>query len=323
MSHSLGSPSSPSSPISSRSSSGSSPSSPISIPEVQSEQQMVKLAKIYQKNGKDGTFVYKEWDGKEPEHNTAIFVIANLDNDRIKREVFRNCGDLIRTGNHWCDIQGEPLSFKIQDSSSSYPTTVGTYLKLSNSSSTLGQPLILDECWHHVTFLLEKLMRERKIFKFDPISGILRMSDKHKDVTEPDNYSFWLDLSGIPHTDVYSNTTFFNSDIFTEHIRSIPVSEFKNPSLYIPFYEYIPRTITRRRIAIETGSTSLGEAGRPHKRSTSLGEADSSHKRPKLGGKSRRRVKRRFKRKTIKRINKRNKRNKRKTIKRRFTPLKI
>ena len=74
-------------------------------------------------------------------------------------------------------------------------------------------------------------MSEGKIFKFDPRSGISTVSYVHKDVTEPDNYSFWLDLSGIPHTDVYSNTTFFNSDIVTEHIRSIPVSEFENPSL--------------------------------------------------------------------------------------------
>ena len=308
MSHSLGSPSSPSSPISSRSSSGSSPSSPISIPFK--HEQMVELAKIYQKNENE----VKEWDGKEPENSTFIFVFGVvLDGEWIKREVFRNCGDGIKREIKSSDIQGSPLHFKIQDSSSSYPTTVGTYLKLSNSSSTFSQPRILDECWHHVTFLLEKLMSERKIFKFDPISGILRMSDKHKDVTEPDNYSFWLDLSGIPYRDAHNaSTTFFNSDIFTEPTRTIQESEFENPSLYIPFYKYIPRNITGSALVKEIGSISLGKAGRPHKRSTSLGEAGSSHKRPKLGGKSRRRVKRRFKRKTIKRINKRNKR---KTIK--------
>ena len=286
-----------------------SPSSPSSQSSVSSplvrQERMVELAKIYQK---DGT-VYKEWDGKEPGNSTFICVFGVvLDGEWIKRTVFSNCGDGIKREIKSSDIQGEPLSFKIQDSSS-YPTTIGTYLKLSNSSSTLGQPRILDECWHRVTFLLQKLMREGKIFKFDPRSGITTVSYGHKDVTEPDNYSFWLDLSGIPYRDAHNaSTTFFNRDIFTEPTRSIPVSEFENPSLYIPFYEYIPRHITGRALVKETGSTSLGEAGR-------------SHKRPKLsGGKSRRRVKRRFKRKTIKRINKRNKR---KTIKRRFTPLKI
>ena len=83
MSHSLsslGSPSTQSSPISS----GSSQGSPISIPEVQSEQQMVKLAKIFKRYIKDGTDVYEEWDGKKPEFNAAIFVLVKLDNEWIK-----------------------------------------------------------------------------------------------------------------------------------------------------------------------------------------------------------------------------------------------
>jgi hypothetical protein len=256
---------------------------------------MVKLAKIYQKNGKE----VKEWDGKEPEPNTAIFVPVKLDNGWIKREVSLNCGDLIRKQHSWYDIQGEPLSFKIPDSSSVL-TTVGTYLKLSNSSSTWGQPRILDECWHHVTFLLKKFMREKKIFKFDPRSGITIVSYEHKDITEPDNYSFWLDFTDISHDPSHTIPSFFlGNPIFTEPIRSIPVSEFENPSLYIPFYEYIPWQYMHSR----------------------------PHKRQKLsGGKSRRRVKRRFKRKTIKRRFKRKtikRRFKRKTIKRRFTPLKI
>jgi hypothetical protein len=298
MSHSLGSPSSPSiqssasSPISSRSSSGSSQGSSGSS---QGSARMVKLAKIYQKNGKE----VKEWDGKEPEPNTAIFVPVKLDNGWIKREVSLNCGDLIRKQHSWYDIQGEPLSFKIPDSSSVL-TTVGTYLKLSNSSSTWGQPRILDECWHHVTFLLKKFMREKKIFKFDPRSGITIVSYEHKDITEPDNYSFWLDFTDISHDPSHTIPSFFlGNPIFTEPIRSIPVSEFENPSLYIPFYEYIPWQYMHSR----------------------------PHKRQKLsGGKSRRRVKRRFKRKTIKRRFKRKtikRRFKRKTIKRRFTPLKI
>jgi hypothetical protein len=281
MSHSLGSlgspssPISPISPISSRSSSGSS----------QGSARMVKLAKIFKRYIKDGTSVYEEWDGKEPEHNTAIFVPVKLDNEWIKRQVSRNYGNLIRAQHRWYDIQGEPLSFKIQDSSS-FPTTVGTYLKLSNSSSTLGQPLFIQECWHHVTFLLKKFMSEGKIFKFDPISNIKVMSYGHKTVTKPDNYSFWLDLSGIPYRDAHNaSTTFFNRDIFAEPTRTIPVSEFENTNLYTSFYEYIPWHITR------------------HSRVRSASPI------PRGGGKSRRRVKRRFKRKTIKR------RFKRKTIK--------
>jgi hypothetical protein len=245
---------------------------------------MVKLAKIFKRYIKDGTVVYEEWDGKKPEPNAAIFVPVKLDNYWIKREVSRNYGDLIRKQHRWYDIQGEPLSFKIQDSSS-FPTTVGTYLKLSNSSSTWGQPRILDECWHHVTFLLKKFMSEGKIFKFDPISNIKVMSYGHKTVTKPDNYSFWLDLSGISHDPSHTIPSFFlGNPIFTEPIRSIPVSEFENPSLYIPFYEYIPRQYMHSRVR-------------------------SASPIPRSGGKSRRRVKRRFKRKTIKR------RFKRKTIK--------
>jgi hypothetical protein len=291
MSHSLGSlgslgspgspstQSSPSSPISSRSSSGSS----------QGSARMVKLAKIFKRYIKDGTSVYEEWDGKKPEPNAAIFVPVKLDNYWIKREVSRNYGDLIRKQHRWYDIQGEPLSFKIQDSSS-FPTTVGTYLKLSNSSSTWGQPRILDECWHHVTFLLKKFMSEGKIFKFDPISNIKVMSYGHKTVTKPDNYSFWLDLSGIPYRDAHNaSTTFFNRDIFAEPTRTIPVSEFENPSLYIPFYEYIPWQYMPPR-----------------------GRSASPPPPPGSGGKSSRSVKRIFKRKTI------NRRFKRKTIKRRF-----
>jgi hypothetical protein len=280
---------------------------------------MVKLAKIFKRYIKDGTDVYEEWDGKKPEFNAAIFVLVKLDNEWIKREVSLNFGNLIRKQHSWCDIQGEPLSFKIPDSSS-FPTTVGTYLKLSNSSSTWGQPRILDECWHHVTFLLKKFMSEGKIFKFDPRSGITTVSYEHKDITEPDNYSFWLGLSGIPYIDAHNaSTTFFNRYIFAEPTRTIPVSEFKNTNLYTSFYEYIPWHITRHSMVNEIGLTQIMNS-RVHNRVRSASPILRS------GGKSSRSVKRRFKRKTIKRRFKRKtikRRFKRKTIKRRFTPLKI
>jgi hypothetical protein len=264
---------------------------------------MVKLTKIYQKDDKG----YREWNGKEPGPNTAIFVTVILDNDWVKRIVFSNCGDLMREEHSTHQIQDWPLEFTIPGHFG-HPTGIGSFLKLSNSSSTLSQPLFIRDCWPDVTFLLKKFMSEGKIFKFEPISGIKRSSNRHTFVEKPYDYTFFLDFSSIPYTETqpYTPPFFSSNPIFTNPTIDIPESEFKNPKLYTPFYNYIPSHISERIIAAETGSSSLSKSGRPYKRQKIVHEG---------GGKSRRRVKRRFKRKTIKRINKRNKR---KTIKRRF-----
>jgi hypothetical protein len=264
---------------------------------------MVKFTKIYKKNGD----LYTEWNGKEPEPNTAIFVTVIFDNNWVKSNVFSNCGDLMRNQHYSYNIRDWPLQFTIQGPSS-HPIGVGSFLKLSNSSSTLGQPLFIRDCWHDVTFLLKKFMSEGKIFKFEPISGIKRSSNRHTSVEKPDDYTFFLNISSIPCTEThpYTPPVFSSNPIFTNPTIDIPISDLENPYLYNPFYNYIPSHITGSILAADTGSSSLSESGRLYKRRKLAHEG---------GGKSRRSVKRRFKRKTIKRINKRKTI---KTIKRRF-----
>jgi hypothetical protein len=212
--------------------------------------QMVKLTKIYQKNGD----LYTEWNGKKPGPNTVIFVTVILNNECVKGIVFSNCGDLIRKEHYSYQIQDWPLQFTIQGPAS-HPIGVGSFLKLPNSSSTLGQPRFIRDCWHDVTFLLQNFMRQGKIFKFDPISGIERSSNRHTSVEKPDDYTFFLNISSIPCTETcpYTPPVFSSNPIFTNPTIDIPESVFKNPELYTPFYNYIPRHITGSIMASESG----------------------------------------------------------------------
>jgi hypothetical protein len=150
-------------------------------------------------------------------------------------------------------------------------------------------------------------MDEKKIYMFHPRSGVKMVSTSHFVVPGRYKPSLWLDITDIRHTLPDFDLDFFTSNpSFNEPIRYLDKSEFENPDLYEVCREYVPNPV-ERSMTIGTGVKSLVEAGEP------------PYKRPKLvhegGSKSRRRLKRRFKRKTIKRINKRNKR---KTIKLRF-----
>ena len=262
------------------------------------------LAQIYRQKHDKKT--YETWGG---EQDVGIFVCARFDKELVKRHVHSNCGDILKKNIEFWNIQDFPLlDLTITPKGHYSPMTIGNYLTLPSSSSTIEQPLALRECWHNVTNLLKKFMDEKKIYMFHPRSGVKMVSTRH--FAFPDRYkpSLWLDITDIRHTLPDFNLDFFTSNpSFKEPIRYLDKSEFENPNLYEVRIEYVPNPV-KRSMTIGTGVKSLVEAGEPpFKR--------RKHEDGQKAGKSRRRLKRSFKRKTIKRINKRNKR---KTIKLRF-----
>ena len=247
-------------------------------------EQMVKLAKIYQKkNGMRGDIT--PWNGREPGPDESIFVYVILHNDFLKRMVCDNLGDLLKLQVNKHDIDTRALYAQV--AAAHVPDKIGTYLTLPSYFPCYNQPLCLQECWLQVASFLPKLMTEGKIVMFHPMSKMQISSTVHAMVGDY-KPTFWLNLSGINYE--YPLNTVETRRALKKHydngdefIRELPLSDVENPHLYYVRREYVPNPFKRQK-----------------------------HEGGQKAGKSHRKLKRRFKRKTIKR------RNKRKTIKRRF-----
>lgn len=267
-------------------SSASSASSGSSGRREDEEQEMLTLAQIYKKDGIRGDIT--PWNGREPGPDESIFVYVILHNDFLKRMVCDNLGDLLKLQVNKHDIDTRALYAQV--AAAHVPDKIGTYLNLPSYFPCYNQPLCLQECWLQVASFLPKLMTEGKIVMFHPRSRTQIPSTVHAMVGDY-KPTFWLNLSGINYE--YPLNTVETRRALKKHydngdefIRELPLSDVENPHLYYVRREYVPNPFKRRKLK-----------GGQH------------------GGKSRRRLKRRNKRKTIKQINKRNKR---KTIKRRF-----
>ena len=256
-------------------------------------EQMVKLAKIYQKkNGMRGDIT--PWNGREPGPDESIFVYVILHNDFLKRMVCDNLGDLLKLQVNKHDIDTRALYAQV--AAAHVPDKIGTYLNLPSYFPCYNQPLCLQECWLQVASFLPKLMTEGKIVMFHPMSKMQISSTVHAMVGDY-KPTFWLNLSGINYE--YPLNTVETRRALKKHydngdefIRELPLSDVENPHLYYVRREYVPNPFKRQK-----------------------------HEGGQKAGKSHRKLKRRFKRKTIKRRNKRKtikRRNKRKTIKPKF-----
>ena len=247
-------------------------------------EQMVKLAKIYQKkNGMRGDIT--PWNGREPGPDESIFVYVILHNDFLKRMVCDNLGDLLKLQVNKHDIDTRALYAQV--AAAHVPDKIGTYLTLPSYFPCYNQPLCLQECWLQVASFLPKLMTEGKIVMFHPMSKMQISSTVHAMVGDY-KPTFWLNLSGINYE--YPLNTVETRRALKKHydngdefIRELPLSDVENPHLYYVRREYVPNPFKRQK-----------------------------HEGGQKAGKSHRKLKRRFKRKTIKR------RNKRKTIKPKF-----
>ena len=250
------------------------------------EQEMLTLAQIYKKDSKHGDIT--PWNGREPRPDESIFVYVIFDDIFLRRMVCNNLGDLLKLQVDKRDIDTRALYAQVP--AYHIPDKIGTYLKLPSYFTCYDQPHCLQDCWLQVASFLPNLMKERKIVMFHPRSRTQIPSKSHAPVGDY-KPTFWLNLSDIKYT--YPLNTVETKGALKKHlvngdefIRQLPLSQFQNTDLYEELREYVPNPLERQKFR-----------GDKH------------------GGKSRRRLKRRFKRKTIKQINKRNKR---KTIKRRF-----
>jgi hypothetical protein len=247
------------------------------------------LAQIYKKIDDRH---YETWDGERGE---GIFACVRFDKEWVKRQVYSNCGDMLKKNIRFWDIGDFPLLDLTTTQKGYYgPTTIGNYLTLPRSSSHHGQPLALSECWRNVTDLLKKFMDKKKIYMFHPRSGVQIVATSHFVV--PDRYkpSLWLDITDIKHELPNFYLDFFTTNpSFHEPIRRLDKSELDNTKLYEVLENYLPNPVKRSMI-IGMGVKSLVETGEPPFKHQKLGGGQHA-------GKSRRRVKRRFKRKTIKR----------------------
>jgi hypothetical protein len=257
---------------------------------------MLTLAQIYKKDGKHGDIT--PWNGREPRPDESIFVYVIFDDIFLRRMVCDNLGDLLKLQVDKRDINTRALYAQVP--AHHIPDKIGTNLTLPSYFTCSDQPHCLQECWLQVASFLPKLMTAGKIVMFHPRSRKQIPSSVHFQVGDY-KPTFWLNLSDIKYT--YPLNTVETKGALKKHhdngdefIRQLPLSQFQNTDLYEERREYVPNPLEDREYV------------------------SNLFKRRKLGGgqhggKSRRRLKRRNKRKTIKQINKRNKR---KTIKRRF-----